>query len=101
MTTASRLDRTIAAFVIAAAFAIAGSALAQNGSPAPTPPQANPAAPAATTGSAPGSVPQAPVGHRQPRAADVPAATDKPPAEKQVEKLQDEGSRKLNICRGC
>lgn len=98
--TASRLERTIAASVVAAALLVAGSALAQTNSTAPTP-QANPAPPGTTTGSAPGSVPQAPVGHRQPRAADIPAATEKPPAEAHVEKLQEEGSKKLNICRGC
>lgn len=91
---ASRLEKTIA---VVAALSLAGSALAQNGLPATTPQ----ASPGITTGTAPGNVPQAPVGHRQPRAADIPATTEKPQAEKQVEKLQEEGSKKLNICRGC
>ena len=98
--TASRLEKLIAVSAVVAALSFAGSAIAQNGSPAPTP-QANPAAPGTTTGTAPGSVPQAPVGHRQPRAADIPATTDKSPAEQHVEKLQKEGDKKLNICRGC
>lgn len=98
--TASSLAKLIAASAVVAALSFAGSAIAQNNPPSATP-QANPAASGTTTGSAPGRVPPAPVGHRQPRAADVPAATDKSPADAHVEKLQDEGNKKLNICRGC
>ena len=42
----------------------------------------------------------APVGHRQPRAADI-KPSQKTPAEIQEEKLQAELERKLRICRGC
>ncbi|MEZ5765009.1 MAG: hypothetical protein R3D69_12690 [Xanthobacteraceae bacterium] len=98
--TASPVEKLIAVSAVVVALLFAGSAIAQSNPPATTP-QANPAATGTTTGSAPGSVPQAPVGHRQPRAADVPAATDKSPADAHVEKLQDEGNKKLNICRGC
>lgn len=42
----------------------------------------------------------APVGHRQPRAADI-TPSQKTPAEIQEEKLQAELERKLKICRGC
>jgi hypothetical protein len=42
----------------------------------------------------------APVGHRQPRAADIPA-TDKSAAEQLEEKMSAELNRKLRICRGC
>jgi hypothetical protein len=98
--TASSLEKLIAVSAVVAALSFAGSAIAQNNSPG-TPPQASPAAPGTTTGSAPGQVPPAPVGHRQPRAADIPATTDKSPAEQHVEKLQKEGDKKLNICRGC
>jgi hypothetical protein len=41
-----------------------------------------------------------PTGHRQPRAADVPA-TDKTPADELAERQQAELTRKLRICRGC
>lgn len=98
--TASSLEKLIAVSAVVATLSIAGSAIAQTASPATTP-QAKSAAPGTTTGSAPGSVPPAPVGHRQPRATDIPAEMDKSPAERHVEKLQKEGDRKLNICRGC
>lgn len=95
---ALRLAAPIAAFVAFAA--LAGAAVAQTGTGGGA--AGGTAAPGATTtGSAPGSTPQAPAGRRQPRPADIPAAAEKPPAEMQVEKLQEEGSRKLNICRGC
>jgi hypothetical protein len=42
----------------------------------------------------------APVGHRQPRAADIPA-TDKSAAEQLEEKMSAELNRRLRICRGC
>jgi hypothetical protein len=42
----------------------------------------------------------APVGHRQPRVADIPA-TDKSAAEQLEERQQAELNRKLRICRGC
>lgn len=43
---------------------------------------------------------QAPVGHRQPRAADIPV-TEKTEAELQAERQQAELNRRLKICRGC
>jgi hypothetical protein len=42
----------------------------------------------------------APVGHRQPRAADIPA-TEKSAAEQLEEKQTAELNRRLRICRGC
>lgn len=42
----------------------------------------------------------APVGHRQPRAADVPM-TDKTAAEQLEERQQADLNRRLRICRGC
>jgi hypothetical protein len=42
----------------------------------------------------------APVGHRQPRAADVPPS-EKSAAEQLEERQQAELNRKLRICRGC
>jgi hypothetical protein len=42
----------------------------------------------------------APVGHRQPRAADIPP-TARTPAELQEERQQAELNRRLRICRGC
>jgi len=47
-----------------------------------------------------GPVVPAPVGHRQPRASDVPQ-TDKSAAEQLEERQQAELTRKLRICRGC
>ena len=42
----------------------------------------------------------APVGHRQPRPADIPPA-DKAVTEQLEEKQQADLNRKLRICRGC
>jgi len=57
-----------------------------------------------TTGSASGSssgVPPAPVGHRQPRASDIPADTQ-PTAQEETQIQRDhELDKKLWICRGC
>lgn len=51
----------------------------------------------ATTSS--GSIPSAPVGHRQPRASDVPSAQEKNYTESAEDKALD---RKIkSICRGC
>lgn len=52
---------------------------------------------AGTTNS--GSIPQAPVGHRQPRASDVPSNQEKNFTESAEDKALD---RKIkSICRGC
>ncbi len=51
-----------------------------------------------TSGNA-AAVPQAPVGHRQPRATDLPAAR---PSEQEQQLQRDrEFDKKLRICRGC
>ncbi len=56
-----------------------------------------PATPSATTNS--GGIPQAPVGHRQPRASDVPTFEEKNYTESAEDKALD---RKIkSICRGC
>ena len=47
------------------------------------------------------SAAQAPVGHRQPRAADVANVQQNTPAEKQRAKRDRELDRRLQICRGC
>jgi len=47
-----------------------------------------------------GAFTNAPVGHRQPRAADIPQ-TDKTPTELLEERQQAELNRRLRICRGC
>ena len=53
--------------------------------------------PSATSGS--GNVPQAPIGHRQPRANEVPTAEEKGYVESPEDKALD---RKIkSICRGC
>ena len=46
-------------------------------------------------------VPRAPVGHRQPTAADVPKDRPKDAAEIANEKRERELDAKLQICRGC
>jgi hypothetical protein len=60
--------------------------------------------PAETTGSAvaPG-VPPAPVGHRQPRASDIPADTQRTATDEDRRQMQRdrELDKKLWICRGC
>jgi hypothetical protein len=80
--------------IIATALALLGAsaALAQQGAGA-----ANPSVPPTLT---PGSrvIGNAPVGHRQPRAADVPSSTESP-ADSAADKALD---RKIkSICRGC
>src|SRR3954454_19872161 len=47
-------------------------------------------------------LPQAPVGHRQPRVSDFPPETPKEASEIQRERKQDRKlDRSLNFCRGC
>jgi hypothetical protein len=56
----------------------------------------SPATPSATQG---GAIPEAPVGHRQPRADQVPSAQEKNYTESAEDKALD---RKIkSICRGC
>ncbi|TKT73180.1 hypothetical protein YH63_018080 [Afipia massiliensis] len=56
-----------------------------------------PTTPSATTNS--GNIPNAPVGHRQPRASDVPTLQEKNYTESAEDKALD---RKIkSICRGC
>jgi hypothetical protein len=59
----------------------------------------SPAPPAATTGAAPPEpAHQAPIGHRQPTAADAPRQETTAPT---VSPYDQEIDRNLNICRGC
>ena len=77
---------------IAASTILAGSTLAQN----PADSSKRPAVePPRTTGQAPREA-QAPIGHRQPAAKDVPPAVNEAPPS--VDRGID---RRLNICRGC
>ena len=46
-------------------------------------------------------IPPAPVGHRQPTAADIPKNVPKEPADLEREKRDRELDAKLQICRGC
>jgi hypothetical protein len=75
-----------------------GSALAQ-GNP-DQPKQAKPAEPQTTgQGYRAGEVPQAPIGHRQPRATDLsPEVRD---AGAKPTPAQEEFDKRLRICRGC
>jgi hypothetical protein len=49
------------------------------------------------------SVPEAPVGHRQPKATDVPQEETESPTEKVIDELDRALAQKLQgkICRGC
>jgi hypothetical protein len=49
------------------------------------------------------TVPEAPVGHRQPTASDVPKDEPVTPADKAIEELDQALAKKLQgtICRGC
>ena len=60
--------------------------------------------PPETTGSAstlPPGVPQAPVGHRQPRASDIPAGTQRTEEDRSQIQRDRELDMQLWICRGC
>jgi len=56
--------------------------------------------PPTTQGAAPSQVPEAPIGHRQPTAADVPAGGM---SQQDTEQIKRERAldRKLQFCRGC
>lgn len=88
-------------YAVVAAIAVGSAAVAQNKPGQPSPPSGDNAQ---TTGQAgnPGkatSARQAPVGHRQPRAQDVPpAAQDNYGVRSQEDEAID---RKLRICRDC
>jgi hypothetical protein len=47
------------------------------------------------------SVPPAPVGHRQPRASDLPANIQKSESDAREEQVNRELNKKLRICRNC
>ena len=77
---------------------------AQSSNSQPAAPQVSPpnvsspnvSSPMSQSGEPPRGIPQAPVGHRQPRAGDVPNEGTITRSETDVEL-----DRKLNICRGC
>ena len=58
-----------------------------------------------TTGAAaptePAPAAREPVGHRQPRAADLPAAPEKTASDRERERKDRELDRRLRICRNC
>jgi hypothetical protein len=85
------------------ALLMAPGALAQDRPSGPGEPKAS-----ETTGMASPSqgVPQAPVGHRQPRAVDLPSTTGSGSGaadsiDERITRLNREAGRGLNICRGC
>lgn len=82
-------------FAIAAVLTVASAA-----SFAQSQQQNKPTAPTSTGNPLGPGIPLAPVGHRQPRAADV-GQVQKTPAEIQEERQEAELERKLKICRGC
>jgi hypothetical protein len=88
----------LAALTLPALLGAAGAG-AQNAQPS-----AQDKRPQETTGSAASSgVPPAPVGHRQPRASDIPADTERTATDEDRRQLQRdrEIDKKLWICRGC
>jgi len=46
-------------------------------------------------------VPEAPVGHRQPRASDIPANVPKDELDTKIDRLNRKLDRDLQFCRGC
>lgn len=83
------MRKSIPAVMMMALLLAAPAALAQS--------KSGTGASAGTTNS--GSIPQAPVGHRQPRAGDVPSNQEKNYTESAEDKALD---RKIkSICRGC
>lgn len=83
------MRKSIPAVMMMALLLAAPAALAQS--------RSGTGASAGTTNS--GSIPQAPVGHRQPRAGDVPSNQEKNYTESAEDKALD---RKIkSICRGC
>ena len=75
---------------------VAGAAAARD--PRPAMPPVSSTNGLATPGS---NIPQAPVGHRQPRAADIPANAPKHESDAWLQRLNRQIDRKLQICRGC
>jgi hypothetical protein len=47
------------------------------------------------------TVPQAPIGHRQPRAADLPTTIPRDSSDEWLDRVNRDIDRKLEICRGC
>ena len=50
---------------------------------------------------APSDEPSAPIGHRQPRAADIPSTMPRDPSDAWLDRLNRDLDRKLQFCRGC
>ncbi|WP_375304028.1 hypothetical protein WI560_16345 [Bradyrhizobium sp. A11] len=69
---------------------LGGAAIAQTGAKGST-----------SSGASSGSVPPAPVGHRQPRAADVPSKTVTDPNDPLSKENQALDKKIKSICRGC
>jgi hypothetical protein len=88
-------------YATVAALAVGSAALAQNNADQPSAPSGT----AQTTGQAnsgsgqPANVRQAPVGHRQPTAKDVPPGVDEKLGARSPEDVAVD--RKLRICRDC
>lgn len=88
------------AALVLALVPIAAVAVAQEARP-PDPPAERAIG---TDGAAPGQPRSAPIGHRQPRAADVPANAPKDELAQRIERIKRINrslDRQLQICRGC
>ena len=86
--------------LVALVLALAPAAMAANAQDARPP---DPPAERAldTSGKPPGAAVSAPVGHRQPRAADIPADVPKDELAQRIERINRALDRQLQICRGC
>jgi hypothetical protein len=84
----------LATFAAAALFCVVDAAAQDTRAPEPR-----------TTGSAvreiPSTVPQAPVGHRQPKLSDLPPESQGAATNTERSERDRELDRKLQICRGC
>ena len=87
-----RLAALVLAFV-----PIAAAAVAQEARPPDPPPERA----IGTNGGPSGKPRSAPVGHRQPRAADIPADAPKDELAQRIERINRSLDRQLQICRGC
>jgi hypothetical protein len=94
MTAKHRVALRLAALALPALLVAAGAAAQDRKAQEPPTNAAKPAAP-------PSKPLQAPVGHRQPRAADLPATAPKDEFSKRLDEINRRLDRYMNICRGC
>jgi hypothetical protein len=94
MTADHRVAQRLAALAIPALLVAAGAEAQDRKAQEPPASAAKPAAP-------PSKPREAPIGHRQPRAADLPTTTPKDEFSKRLDEINRRLDRYMNICRGC